>query len=325
MKRSVLSALLLCVPLPAFATLTTYSDRTSFDTDAPGLPVEDFEESLASAGTFLTIPAPLDSTSSNDAFSPGDILEGLQLADQPGPDSTGLIALGAGLTPTFGKSLLANTFADSLNLIFPDGTTAVGFDFGATASAGTISVDNLTIKVFDTDGNSLGSFPVTSSDSSPAFFGVISDAALIGRINIFSGSNKAEIVDNIAFGIAQAPLGFCQGKAVTHAGDEKNNSLTGTPGDDVIAGFGGNDTIDGGGGRDLICGGPGNDLLIGGPGNDLLIGDNGVDKLVGGKGDDRLLGGGGQDSLDGGAGKDLCDGGAAVDKAQRCETIDDVP
>jgi Ca2+-binding RTX toxin-like protein len=65
----------------------------------------------------------------------------------------------------------------------------------------------------------------------------------------------------------------CFGAAVTKAGTEADDQLTGTPGPDVIAGLGGNDIINGLGGDDRICGGLGAfDLINGGPGDDLLDG-----------------------------------------------------
>ena len=63
-------------------------------------------------------------------------------------------------------------------------------------------------------------------------------------------------------------------------GDNGNNNLTGTNGDDVINGLGGNDELIGLDGRDTLNGGNGDDLLIGGAGNDRLDGGDGMDSVL---------------------------------------------
>jgi len=60
-------------------------------------------------------------------------------------------------------------------------------------------------------------------------------------------------------------------------GGNGNDSLTGTPGDDVLSG---------GNGKDVLTGMDGNDVLLGGNGKDILIGGLGNDSLTGGNGDD---------------------------------------
>src|SRR2546427_36433 len=52
-------------------------------------------------------------------------------------------------------------------------------------------------------------------------------------------------------------------------GDNDNNLLVGTLGDDSILGEGGNDTLIGGPGNDTLAGGAGNDSLAGGSGQNV--------------------------------------------------------
>jgi hypothetical protein len=143
------------------------------------------------------INAPLDSTSSNAAFDPGDLLPGFQILDNPGPGT--LIVLGAGTIPTATRSILANLLGDSMDVLFPSGVAEVGFDFWTTPTAGQITALVVTITVFDTNGNELGVVTPTSSASGATFFGVISDAERIGRVNLFSATPSAEVIDNLAF------------------------------------------------------------------------------------------------------------------------------
>jgi hypothetical protein len=69
-----------------------------------------------------------------------------------------------------------------------------------------LSAVSTDIEVFDSGNSSLGIFPVMTSTSGETFFGVISDNALIGRINILAGGSNVEVTDNIAFGAASAPV-----------------------------------------------------------------------------------------------------------------------
>ena len=68
------------------------------------------------------------------------------------------------------------------------------------------------------------------------------------------------------------------------SGDEKDNTISGWDGRDILNGGAGNDTLWGGMGDDILYGGDGNDILNGGDGNDILNGGAGNDILSGGNG-----------------------------------------
>jgi hypothetical protein len=73
--------------------------------------------------------------------------------------------------------------------------------------------------------------------------------------------------------------------------------VRGNDGDDVLFGSVGNDTIEGGANDDLLEGFGGDDRIFGGDGTDVLTGDNGADALFGGADGftDSLIGGAGPD------------------------------
>ena len=114
-------------------------------------------------------------------------------------------------------------------------------------------------------------------------------------------------------------------------GTSKAETLTGTPGNDLIIGLEGADKINGNSGDDCILGGSGADSINGNNGNDAIFGEddadtingnNGKDLLDGGKGadsikgqndEDHLIGGQDADTLDGGNSDDLLEGGDAAD------------
>ena len=83
-----------------------------------------------------------------------------------------------------------------------------------------------------------------------------------------------------------------------------NQSIIGSPIDDLL---------DGSPESDIIEGNDGNDVLNGYKGNDLMFGRDGDDTLMGGEGFDRLDGGAGNDLLDGGSGISVLDGGLGQD------------
>lgn len=82
----------------------------------------------------------------------------------------------------------------------------------------------------------------------------------------------------------------------TICGTPQNDLLVGTSADDRICGVTGDDTLKGGAGSDELDGGPGNDTLIGGAGMDSLYGWSGNDVL---RSDTDLVahGGNGRDSI----------------------------
>ncbi|WP_370580336.1 hypothetical protein ABX022_16580 [Snodgrassella alvi] len=106
------------------------------------------------------------------------------------------------------------------------------------------------------------------------------------------------------------------------SGNEKDNTIFGWDGKDILKGGEGNDTLWGGEGddilygeenNDILNGGDGNDILYGGDGNDILYGEDGNDTLYGGDGNDILYGGTGRSILNGGDGDDILNGGRFTD------------
>ncbi|WP_330273606.1 hypothetical protein OG205_43680 [Lentzea sp. NBC_00516] len=87
--------------------------------------------------------------------------------------------------------------------------------------------------------------------------------------------------------IPAAPAGAavtCNGLPVTRSGDDGNNSIIGTAGNDVIFAGGGNDVVVGLGGNDTVCLGAGDDRFEGGAGNDTMVSDaaaDGADMFIG--------------------------------------------
>ncbi len=90
----------------------------------------------------------------------------------------------------------------------------------------------------------------------------------------------------------------CDGRRATIVGTDRNDTLAGTSGADVIVARGGNDLVRGYGGDDVVCGGPGNDRLLTGVGDDVAIGGLGDDAVTSPSGADRVVGGEGDETVD---------------------------
>ena len=190
---------LLVLAAPAQAALIFFDNRADFEL-ASGLSgiTEDFEEANVAVGGFAGTSNPLDATTNDGVFSPGDIAAGLSLSSS---DPTNpLIVLGDGILGPSNK-IFAESF-DVLNIIsLNPPVTAVGFDL--LTSRGSATLD---IALFDAVGGALGATSVTSvNDATATFFGVISDRGAIGSLT-FGVPGVGEIIDNITFGNAIAQL-----------------------------------------------------------------------------------------------------------------------
>ena len=186
----------------AGATLEFYSDRGTFNAANPDLPVEDFEEGNLPGIGLAVVPAPLDSSSNNGVFSPGDILDGVRFQDNPSPniDAFGFALIGSDFSvwPMPSKTLFINFYYDTLDIFFDGGgVVAVGMDVFSLPLSSQVDISIYGV------GGLLGSSSVDAlSDGTPTFWGVFSDAELITWINLTSTGGEGgqmEGIDNIAF------------------------------------------------------------------------------------------------------------------------------
>ena len=116
---------------PANAALTFFSDRASFDTANPGLPLEDFEAGQdAGPLTSTSFVGSLSSSTDNDVFSPGDVLDGVTLTSI---GSSGLVFAAdghGGLSTKHITSVLSNS---KMQFLFDPTVTAFGIDLLAAS------------------------------------------------------------------------------------------------------------------------------------------------------------------------------------------------
>lgn len=97
-------------------------------------------------------------------------------------------------------------------------------------------------------------------------------------------------------------------------GSPGDDVLGGGAGDDIVYGYNGNDDIsEGGDGKNTFYGGEGNDTITGGDGDETFYGESGYDLIHGNGGNDIISGGDNPDQLYGEFGTDIIDGDSGDD------------
>lgn len=109
------------------------------------------------------------------------------------------------------------------------------------------------------------------------------------------------------------------GPVLIMGGDNTDDVIIGSRGDDTIDGRGGDDTICGGAGADDVRGGDGDDAVFGERGDDTLRGNDGADSVFGGHGNDNISGEEGEDQLFGNDGHDILNGVEHPSEGDRLE------
>ena len=180
------------------AALTFFGDRASFDAANPGLPVEDFENTLLPAGSFGVISGSLNSsTDDGTTYAAGSILDGISLSVIMTPPATNdhLALLTTGFISLPSTAVGANSIFNKIDIDFSSspggGVLAVGLDMIGVFDSTTVNFE-----IFGPSGL-LGNGSVTAGPTG-GFFGVSSDSDLI--TNIIGSDGFADVYDNIAFG-----------------------------------------------------------------------------------------------------------------------------
>ncbi|MCY2986275.1 MAG: M36 family metallopeptidase, partial [Planctomycetota bacterium] len=172
--------------------LTLFTDRASFNSANPGLPIEDFEEAAVAAGDVAIGAGPLRNDLANALFDGGEILPGISIesdrADHPLDE---LVALGAGFLGNASKVVGPGRFAENTQVDFPNGDVyAVGLDILADVAS------SVNVTVFGPAGVILTTAVVNATPIG-VFFGV---AASDPITRILLGSTNGDLIDNVAFG-----------------------------------------------------------------------------------------------------------------------------
>jgi VCBS repeat-containing protein len=273
----------------SIAGLPTEDLRVTSDPVPPNsAPVATNDSYTTSEDTALTEAAP--GVLTNDTDADGDALTAALVS---GP-AHGTLTLNA--DGSF-------TYTPAANYNGPDAFTYKANDGIANSNVATVSLtvnavnDPPTVAV--APGGSCGAddrsgtFAITVSDvesaaSSLSLSGASSNTTLVPNANVtFAGSGAARSVKITTVasrtGTAVITVTVSDGTAsstvpiTVQAGGNGGNTLTGTPGADLLLGQNGTDTLSGLAGNDVLCGGRGDDTLTGGLGADFFSGGAGTD------------------------------------------------
>jgi Ca2+-binding RTX toxin-like protein len=157
--------------------------------------------------------------------------------------------------------------------------------FPAAASAATVTVNgtNITVAGDATDET------ITIADAG----GFIT---VDGVATTAAANNTFDLTVNAGGGADTVLVNTAQLRIITVNGDDGNDTITGSPDDDILNGGNGLDTLNGGAGDDRISGNDGNDTMNGDAGNDVMVWNPGDDNDImnggAGGGDDAELNGG---------------------------------
>jgi hypothetical protein len=209
MRRSIFHAAVITVALgaaPAQASVIFFSNNAAgFAAAMAGnssLGVEDFEGSTLLAGV-QAMNDPLVQGVANSLYPTGlakpvTVQSNIfgTAAVTPSPRGLqGLAALAAGSAGATSDVIVANTFTDSLDLIFSAADQIRGVGFNTLNFQFT---ENVLVQVFNTSNALLGSTTIAANPAGDNHLGIEATGAdVIGRVNIFSIAEGNEGADNI--------------------------------------------------------------------------------------------------------------------------------
>jgi PKD repeat protein len=188
---------------------TFYTDRATFLAQFPDLLLEDFEKGHVPDNDVRACPGPLDSSSDNSCFAPGDLKPGVRYNSELPAGGAEIALVGRGFVGAPSKNIVAGEFPDAFIIDFTGDVTAAGMDLVAYYVADVCQID-----VFGQGGLIVSTTAPCTGQG--AFWGVSTTEA-ITRIRIFSPTGQAEGVDNISFGggivppINHAPMASAAG------------------------------------------------------------------------------------------------------------------
>jgi len=173
--------------------LAFFTDRPNFQGTCPGLPLEDFSNTLVPANMALGCvpPGPLNSATNDNCFATGGLIAGFTLSSSiPTEDMVVLTPPFVGLTKV---TVGPNTLTDNSEILFSPAVSAVGVEVVASGLNFSLNID-----IFDAGDVLIGS--TTSMASQPGVFWGVMSTVPIGRIAFSEGAGQGELYNNLEFG-----------------------------------------------------------------------------------------------------------------------------
>lgn len=187
-------------PEPSHAQVTFTSNEALFHAQNPHLITQTFAAGNVEPGDLTGCDTPVDSSSNDACFSPGDILPGIAFSVEPG---SGTLLAGPflffNLNPV--KALLPDGSAQKNVVLFPGNTVlATGLHIGCLFDSGTgqpCTDQALRIEVFGPGDELIGSTNVVTDSLFQTFVGITSDVP-IERITLIDADLDPPSFNGIA-------------------------------------------------------------------------------------------------------------------------------
>jgi exosortase sorting signal-containing protein len=153
------------------------TSRAQFFQDNPGLLLQTFDRGNVAPGGLASCVTPVDSSSNDDCFSPGDILPGIAFSTDPDFGDTDLAGpfWFGNLNP--GKVLVPDGSKQKSVITFPDNSVkAVGLELGCLFDGGGTCVgQTMLVQVYGAGDALLGETIVQVDDTFESFLGINTD------------------------------------------------------------------------------------------------------------------------------------------------------
>jgi hypothetical protein len=197
-RSIILAAAAAALPALSYGGILTYNDRASFDAAVGGPTLEDFELGHVSPADFIECSSPMNSSTNDSCFSPGEIVSGLEINNNGvGHGGAEFVLVGANFFLNSSTMVMQNFSGDTLNLVFSVPVAAVAFDLYSL-----LGTDPFDVSIAGVAG------PLTTFSPAPgfagAFFGITSTDP-ITSLSITSSTGDYIGIDNVAFTPAPEP------------------------------------------------------------------------------------------------------------------------
>ena len=180
-------------------SVTTFNNLPAFQAAAPtATNSEDFDTNIT-GGVLTACVGDINSLTNNGCFTPGQIVDGININAVPPGDT---VLLPPGFNGLTSSVLGAITFSSTTELAFTDGDTqAFAFDLYAGLAAADVD-----IFIFDTSNALIDTITISGIAVLPdnQFIGIVSPS-LVGRISIATQGDGGELIDNLLFGPTGPP------------------------------------------------------------------------------------------------------------------------
>ena len=191
---------------PAQGSIITYSSQAVFDAAFPGLTQQDFSAAKVADGGFGLMANPLDSSTNNAIFKPGDIKDGLRITvgHSSFSDPDNLFIAGKGFANYVRKAVSyegGDTESPKMTVSFyNNNVNAFGLDLTSNPDGNTV-----TLELFS-GAKDLGGITVQNVKGAGTFIGAFEDdlSMPITRVELNSPGNFFGF-DNVEFGPASVP------------------------------------------------------------------------------------------------------------------------